>query len=75
MSGAGRWLGPLTHGGYAGDGAEPLAGLPLQHLLPRLVVAVVGQRDGQRGRVVLLRPVDSQIKLKILYFISEALIT
>ena len=70
MAGAGRWLGPLTHGGYAGDGAEPLAGLPLGRFGPQPV-----NRRGQRGRVVLLRPVDSQIKLKILYFISEALIT
>jgi hypothetical protein len=42
--------------GHARYGAEALAGLALKHLLPRLVVAVVGQGDGQRGRVVLLRP-------------------
>ncbi len=42
-------------GGHARDGPEALASLPLQHLLARLVVAVVGQRDGKRGGVVLLR--------------------
>ena len=44
----------VLDGGHAGDGAEALAGLPLHHVLAALVVAVVGQRDGQRRRVVLL---------------------
>ena len=47
--------------GHARNGAEALAGLALQHLLARLVVAVVGEGDGQRGGVVLLRPAAKQM--------------
>ena len=50
-----RCLGPgVVQLGHPGDGAEPLAGLPLQLLA--VVGGVVGQRDGEGGRVVLLGP-------------------
>ena len=50
-----RCLGPaVVQLGHPGDGAEPLAGLPLQLLA--VVGGVVGQRDGEGSGVVLLGP-------------------
>ena len=49
----------VVYRGHSGNGAEALAGLSLHHVLGRgaaLVVAVVGQGDGQRCGEVLLGP-------------------